>query len=128
MKNPETNQVFNNYEINRRIIFNPSIEINANIFSKLLFIWTQKLMSKGAEKPLEMNDLFDIRPSEEPEFAYTKFCEGYETSGGSSKSKTKAGFWHLLGVTWVFANFFAVVANILQFAGPLMIKQILQFI
>jgi ABC-type multidrug transport system fused ATPase/permease subunit len=121
-------EVEEKYEINRRITFNPSIEASANILSRIFFIWTQKLMSKGAEKPLEMNDLFDLKPDEEPRYAYDKFCEGYEARGSNSTESTKAGFWHLLGWTWIVAGIFAIIANALQFAGPLMIKQILQFV
>lgn len=85
-------------------------------------------MSKGAEKPLEMNDLFDLNPTEEPEYAYLEFCRGYEAGAGGSNQRTVAGFWRLLSTTWIAAGILAIIANALQFAGPLMIKQILTFV
>lgn len=85
-------------------------------------------MSTGAQKPLEMNDLFDLKSSEEPQYAYTEFCRGYEARGNNSNERTLSGFWRLLGGTWLLAGFLAIIANALQFAGPLMIKQILQFV
>jgi ATP-binding cassette subfamily C (CFTR/MRP) protein 1 len=116
------------YEINRKIEFQPSVENQANFLSKIFFIWTHHLMKKGAQKPLEMNDLFELKPEEEPEYAYVEFCRGYESSDADPKKKTVKGFWTLLGGTWILGGVLAVIANVLQFAGPLMIKQILQFI
>lgn len=116
------------YQINRKITFKPNVEVQANCLSKIFFIWTRWLMRAGAEKPLEMDDLYELKPEEEPEYAYVEFCRGYDSRETDSKSRTKYAFWKLLGGSWFLGGILSVFANVLQFAGPLMIKQILQFI
>lgn len=43
----------------------------------MFFGWTNKLMRRGAKKPLEMNDLFDLRNDEQPPYAHEKFTQIY---------------------------------------------------
>lgn len=50
------------FEIHKNYNYDPSPEVQANFFSKMYFYWTNQLMRRGAKKPLEMNDLFDVKP------------------------------------------------------------------
>lgn len=61
------------YEIQRSYAFDPSAEGQANWLSRLYFVWTHQIMRRGAKKPLEMNDLFDLKPIEEPQYSHEKF-------------------------------------------------------
>lgn len=59
--------------MDRKYTFDPSCEAQANCLSRLFFVWTNQLMKRGAKKPLEMGDLFDLKQEEEPKYAHDKF-------------------------------------------------------
>lgn len=85
-------------------------------------------MRRGAKKPLEMNDIFDLKPVEQPQYAHDKFTEIYQSLDANYKSKTFTVLRIFLTWTFVAAAVYGIFANLLQFAGPLMINQILIFL
>lgn len=77
-------------------------------------------MFRGSKKPLEMNDLFDLKPIEEPHYGYNKFSTIENEQGKNTSTFTILRL--MLTWTFVFSAFFGIFANLLQFSGPLMIN------
>lgn len=75
-----------------------------------------------------MNDLSDLTDVEEPPHNYGIFSRIYYGIDKLRKNKLMTGFWKHIGMTFLLAGFLAIVSNLLQFSGPIMISRILDFL
>lgn len=94
----------------------------------MFFIWTHELIKRGNEKPLEMNDLSDLKENEEPKYSATRFNDLFYSLDKHAKNRLFTCFIKYLGFNFVLAGILATISNLLQFAGPIMISKILSFL
>ena len=72
-----------------------------------------------------MEDLSDLRPDEEPANNYDIFSKIYYSLKDLKKNKLLTAFRKYIGMVFLASGFVAIISNLLQFSGPLMINRIL---
>ena len=105
----------------------PCKEESSNIFSKILFAWTDGLVTRGNHHYLQPNDLFDIKETQKFEHVLKEFNH-YFTKYHDPKKGPRTGK-AILATTkkWLIINLvFTVAGNLLQFSGPLCLSRILK--
>lgn len=75
-----------------------------------------------------MEDLSDLKASEEPRGDYEGFHPVFYSLKDLKKNKLIKAFQKYFGGTFILAGVLASVSNLLQFSGPLMINNILGFL
>lgn len=75
-----------------------------------------------------MDDLSDLRQDEEPSHNYNLFSRVYYGLTNIAKGKLLKAFRKYIGATFITAGILAIISNLLQFSGPLMINRILGFL
>jgi ATP-binding cassette, subfamily C (CFTR/MRP), member 10 len=75
-----------------------------------------------------MEDLSDLKASEDPRTDYDGFSSVFYSLGDLKKNKLIKAFQKYFGITFIMAGVLATVSNLLQFSGPLMISSILGFL
>src|SRR4051812_42146534 len=75
-----------------------------------------------------MEDLSDLRADEEPPTTHNTFQAIYYSLTDLKVGKLLAAFRKYIGGTFLLAGILAIVSNLLQFSGPLMINRILAFL
>lgn len=110
------------------VSFQPCFEENASFLSRAFFIWSHEIIRRGNEKHLDMEDLSDLKASEEPLGDYQGFKSVFYGLGDIKKNKLILAFRKYFGFTFVMAGVLATISNVLQFSGPIMIGRILNFL
>lgn len=75
-----------------------------------------------------MEDLSDLKASEDPKNDYLGFRTIFYSLNDLKKNKLIQAFRNYFGITFLIAGVLATVSNLLQFSGPLMIGRILDFL
>eukprot|EP01017_Pseudomicrothorax_dubius_P035126 TRINITY_DN4883_c0_g1_i2.p1 TRINITY_DN4883_c0_g1~~TRINITY_DN4883_c0_g1_i2.p1 ORF type:complete len:1425 (+),score=392.81 TRINITY_DN4883_c0_g1_i2:120-4394(+) len=106
----------------------PSIEERANCLSRLLFWYTNKLMALGAKKVLMETDLWEMRKEHKFKSNIEKFRRHYQDSMRGGK---KPSLWYAIrkttGCLMFTTVFLLLLSNLLQFAGPFVVQQLVKF-
>ena len=105
-------------------------EDDVNIFNKLVFKWTGGLVQRGNRRGniIQEEDLFDIRKAMTFQSALARFttCFNKLLREKSAPRPGKAIIFANKGFL-IKALAFVIIGNLLEFAGPIFLKQILQF-
>jgi hypothetical protein len=75
-----------------------------------------------------MEDLSDLKASEDPKSDYEGFKAVFYALSDLKKNKLIQAFKNYFGITFLIAGILATSSNLLQFSGPLMIGRILNFL
>lgn len=75
-----------------------------------------------------MEDLSDLRDDEEPPETHSAFQNIFYSLTGDKKGRLLTSFRKYIGGTFLISGILAIISNLLQFAGPLMINRILSFL
>ncbi|XP_058043060.1 ATP-binding cassette sub-family C member 2 isoform X2 [Ahaetulla prasina] len=67
-------------------------EITASFLSSITYHWYNSMVAKGYRKPLEIDDLWDLRDSEKTQQVYCTFEKRMKT--GVRKAQRKLEIWH----------------------------------
>ena len=94
----------------------------------MFFIWTHELIRRGSEKPLDMDDLSDLKENEEPSYSATRFSNVFYSHAKGSTKRLFNSFKKYLGFSFILAGVLATISNLLQFSGPLVINKVLEFL
>lgn len=90
----------------------------------MFFIWSHEIIRRGNEKHLDIDDLSDLKASEDPRGDYNGFQKVFY-SLSIKKDKLLKSFQKYFGGIFILAGVLATLSNLLQFSGPLMINKIL---
>lgn len=106
---------------------NKSIEEHSNCFNKLLFWWTTKIIDYGNKNYFTQEDLFDTRKDVKFDYSWGKFQIDYESMKKLGKISVLKGLYRLnKGVLW-WGIFFNLITNMIQFAGPYLLKAMVAY-
>ena len=100
-----------------------SIEEQSNWLSRLSFWWTNQIIDFGNNKVFSNKDLFETRADEQFKHSDSRF----RTFFSRNKSIYKSLFfciWRPMGVSLLFL----LVGGVVQFGGPLLMKEILMYL
>ncbi|KRX00810.1 P-loop containing nucleoside triphosphate hydrolase [Pseudocohnilembus persalinus] len=126
----------------QKVKYHPNLEENTNCLSRLTFFYSRKIMQKGAKlvaegKYLTNSDLFECKKPLHPtvqqqQVLDTVYNKAYKEKVPVKKNGSKLLMTDFLkivlhGQHWKSA-FIGLFGNLLQFAGPLFLKQILIFL
>jgi hypothetical protein len=75
-----------------------------------------------------MEDLSDLKQSEDPRSDYVGFEKIFYLMAGEKSTRLMKAFMKYFGITFLIAGLLAALSNLLQFAGPLMINRILNYL
>ena len=114
--------------MNKQFSYQPCFETSANFLSRMFFVWSHEIIKRGNQQHLEMNDLSDLRDKEEPPENYNAFSQIYYAIDKAKKNKLMRAFWDHIGWIFLGSGILAILSNLLQFSGPLMISRILDFL
>ncbi|KRX01143.1 P-loop containing nucleoside triphosphate hydrolase [Pseudocohnilembus persalinus] len=121
--------------------YEPNLEDEAGCLSRFFFIYTQKLMTKGNQMAkrkeyFQLSDLYDCRSDIQPviqqEIIKEEMMKANQVKVEDNKSRgifSKIMIRQLKknGIFWK-ASVFMVIGNCMQFAGPLLMKEILIYL
>ncbi|PXF49940.1 Multidrug resistance-associated protein 1 [Gracilariopsis chorda] len=108
----------------------PCPEANANIFSKLFFIWLIPFIYKGWKKPLQDEDLWELRPFEKGQYTTNNLLQEYRNLKHTQSKYPKLQI--ALFRNHRSALFFTAVLKItdvtLQLVQPVFVNRLLVFL
>ncbi|CAO3692121.1 unnamed protein product [Rhizopus stolonifer] len=107
---------------------NDSPEEMSNIFSRLTFGWMTPLMRLGYQKPLTMDDLWNLPKSDQSAAVSERFQHNWDKEmQKTSPSLFKVLFRTLVG-PFALAALFKLLQDILQFTQPMLLKQLMGWV
>lgn len=102
----------------------------ASVVSRLFFTWVTPLLKLGAQRPLEMADLFGVAPQDEPDIFVQRFKDEWPT-----RMQRHADWWALATALWAIAwkewamiTLVSLVAVLTNLAIPVTFSWLILFI
>ncbi|XP_063304600.1 multidrug resistance-associated protein 1-like [Pelobates fuscus] len=110
-------------------------EKNAPLFSKITYSWYSRVISLGYKKPLERDDLFELNEDDSSYNIYPAFenswrkeiLEHDKKGSNYRRASLLRALWNTFKYLIVQAALMKVVADILAFASPQILKQMIFF-
>jgi len=103
------------------------LEDKANPISKLFFLWTNKMINYGRKHAFQGNDLFEIRKDQKFAYSRDNFAHHYNKKGAKSYKSVGRSMLAVIRAPLFIASVLLIISNLLQFAGPLLLKEILKY-
>ncbi|CEP11799.1 hypothetical protein [Parasitella parasitica] len=102
-----------------------SPEDKTNIFGRLTFGWMTPLMRLGYQKPLTMDDLWNLKLDDQAAVVGVKFQENWQKELSKSKPSLLRALVKTLGGPFALAALFKALQDILQFTQPMLLKKLM---
>jgi hypothetical protein len=100
-----------------------------NVWNTLTFTWMQDLLKKGNEKPLTLDDLYDLPRSDSSEGVYRKFIRIWTKQIKENASPSLAWAFSLaFGKPFLAAAFLKLTHDSTLFVGPLLLNHLIKFL
>ncbi|KAF9109012.1 hypothetical protein BGX27_008133, partial [Mortierella sp. AM989] len=103
-------------------------EEEANVFSIASFHWVTGLMRKGYNKPLTMDDLWELRNDDQSKKVSLSFEEAWEKELKKKTPSLIRALAAAFGGPFYIAGIWKMVNDILGFLQPLLLRQMLLFV
>lgn len=110
-------------------------EQNANIFSKFTLLWIGSLIKKGFKKHLDIDDIWDIHPIDDPKLNYDKFNNNineqlklFDDNNNNKKKSTFKAIWPLFSYDVKIMSIFYLLYESSRFAGPVLIGLLISWV
>ncbi|KAG0010325.1 hypothetical protein BGZ81_002824, partial [Podila clonocystis] len=103
-------------------------EDEANIFSIASFHWVTELMRKGYAKPLTMDDLWALRKEDQSKNVSLTFADAWERELRKPSPSLIRALSNAFGKPFYIAGLWKAVNDILGFAQPVLLKEMLRFV
>ncbi|KAI9315926.1 multi drug resistance-associated protein MRP [Dichotomocladium elegans] len=105
-----------------------SPELNTNIFRRLTFSWMTPLMRLGYKKPLVMDDLWNLKTSDQSAVIGDVFEKHWNQELKKKKPSLLRALVKTVGGPFLFAALFKMIQDILQFTQPMLLKQLITWV
>ncbi|KAI7889943.1 multi drug resistance-associated protein MRP [Mucor mucedo] len=105
-----------------------SPEEKTNIFGRLTFSWMTPLMRLGYQKPLAMDDLWNLKSDDQSAIVGAKFQENWRKEMSKAKPSLLRALVKTLGGPFFLAALFKALQDILQFTQPLLLKILMKWV
>ncbi|KAG1269716.1 hypothetical protein G6F68_000016 [Rhizopus microsporus] len=105
-----------------------SPEEKSNIFSRLTFSWMTPLMRLGYQKPLTMDDLWNLNTEDQSAIIGARFEKDWEKEMKKPNPSLLRVLVRTLGGPFALAAFFKLLQDILQFTQPMLLKQLMRWV
>ena len=112
---------------------NPSPQITASFFSKLTYIWSDKLLWRGFRNPLEPKDLWDVDPKITSRGVVPIFDRHYESSVADAKKSGKQhtiipALFYTFGPMFFVGSALKIIQDILAMVSPQIMKLMIAYV
>ncbi|KAJ2769291.1 hypothetical protein IWQ56_002609, partial [Coemansia nantahalensis] len=103
-------------------------EERANILSRLTFAWLEPMVAAGYKKPLQMDDIGELKRRYFPENATVKFSRNWEASSRSGRASL------VRTIAWTFKREVSakmacrIVSDLLPFLQPILMSRLIGFV
>ncbi len=110
--------------------FAVSPEENANVFSKMLFLWTNSIYRLGLTHALQQKDLWPLVDNDKTEAVSRQFDEEWnkELAKPRDQRSLKMAVWRTFRAEFILGGLYKLINDVLVFAGPLILNLLIQFI
>ncbi|CDH53086.1 abc metal ion [Lichtheimia corymbifera JMRC:FSU:9682] len=104
-------------------------EPNTNIFGRLTFSWMTPLMRLGYQKPLVMEDLWNLKKEDQAAMVGEIFQKAWEAEMKTSpKPSLLRVLVKLIGARMLFAAILKVIYDITQFTQPVLLSALITWV
>ncbi|KAI8342382.1 multi drug resistance-associated protein MRP [Chlamydoabsidia padenii] len=103
-------------------------EETSNIFSRLTFEWMTPLMRLGYEKPLTMDDLWDLKHDDQSAIIGEKFEKYWDLEMRKKNPSLLRALVYALGGPFFLAALFKALQDVLQFTQPLLLRELMLWV
>ncbi|KAJ7299120.1 hypothetical protein O6H91_Y301800 [Diphasiastrum complanatum] len=105
---------------------------NANIFSRVTFLWLTPLLALGYKRPLQQKDLPRVAHDDEAEVVYNAFARAWEEQKAQQfkSSSSPSVFWTLATCHWkdlAYNGVFALFKTVTLSCGPLLLNSFVNY-
>ncbi|OCT93914.1 multidrug resistance-associated protein 1 isoform X2 [Xenopus laevis] len=110
-------------------------EKNASLLSRLTYSWYSSIITLGYKKPLEREDLFELNDSDSSYTVIPIFEKNWRNEStrqekkgtGSNNVSLLRSLWNTFKFSLIQVAFMKVIADILAFSSPQILKQMIAF-
>ncbi|ORZ19904.1 multi drug resistance-associated protein MRP [Absidia repens] len=103
-------------------------EETTNIFGRLTFEWMTPLMRLGYEKPLTMDDLWDLKHDDQSSIVGEKFGKYWNVEMQKKHPSLLRALVYTLGGPFFLAALFKALQDVLQFTQPLLLRELMLWV
>ncbi|CDH53089.1 multidrug resistance-associated protein 1 [Lichtheimia corymbifera JMRC:FSU:9682] len=104
-------------------------EPNTNIFGRLTFSWMTPLMRLGYQKPLIMDDLWNLKEDDQSAVIGDIFQKAWDREAKKTKNPSLLRVLiKTVGGPFLFAAFFKGLQDILQFTQPMLLSALITWV
>ncbi|KAI8093508.1 multi drug resistance-associated protein MRP [Halteromyces radiatus] len=103
-------------------------EGTSNIFGRLTFEWMTPLMRLGYEKPLTMDDLWDLQHDDQSAVVGQKFEKYWSMEMKKEHPSLLRALVYSLGGPFFLAALFKALQDVLQFTQPLLLRELMLWV
>ncbi|KAL0096556.1 multi drug resistance-associated protein MRP [Phycomyces blakesleeanus] len=103
-------------------------ELNSSIFGRLTFDWMTPLMRLGYQKPLVMDDLWDLKHDDQSEVIGKKFQANWDIEMKKEHPSLLRALVKSLGGPFLLAAVFKIFQDILQFTQPILLRELMGWV
>ncbi|KAH6646530.1 P-loop containing nucleoside triphosphate hydrolase protein [Truncatella angustata] len=106
----------------------PSPEHKAGFFSLLTFQWMAPFMQLGYQRPLELNDIWDVNPQRSVPVMQTRLLASFERRRQSGdKTPLRNALYDTFQKEFLLGGFCSFIASLLQVLSPFTLQYLIQF-
>ncbi|RCH98429.1 ATP-binding cassette, sub-C (CFTR MRP), member 9, partial [Rhizopus stolonifer] len=105
-----------------------SPEEKTNIFGRLTFNWMTPLMRLGYQKPLSMEDLWNLKSDDQSAFVSAQFQQNWQKELTKKKPSLLKALVKTLGGPFALAALFKALQDALQFTQPWLLKKLMGWV
>ncbi|ELR16068.1 ABC transporter, ATPbinding domain containing protein [Acanthamoeba castellanii str. Neff] len=108
----------------------PLPELEASLVSQLVFAWLTPLVKLGAQRPLELTDLYNIAPRDNP----VGLAQRLKREWNARKQHTESwwalarSIWAIVWLEYSWVGVLMLVGNLCELALPVIYSWIIQFV
>ncbi|CAG9761169.1 unnamed protein product [Ceutorhynchus assimilis] len=118
---------------------NGSPEPSSSFLNRLTFSYFEPMMFKGFRKPLEMKDMWDLKPEDRSSALVPMFEERLDKKIQKNRRNVKAGgkeeitsvmpiLWTIVGRQFIMGVALRLISDVIQFANPKILGLIIGYI
>jgi hypothetical protein len=106
----------------------PDPEQSASLLSRLCFWWLNPLLARGYQQPLEERDLAELHPDDSAHTSGHRFAVAWEREEAHGRHSVPWALHSAFGRFFWLSALWKVVYDVLQFAPPFFIHQLIAFV
>lgn len=94
----------------------------------LMFNWLRKLLELGNQRPLEQDDLYDLKRNDRAINIYKIFAKNWKHQLHKTKPSLVITFIESYGLPFILVGFLKLIHDICLFLGPYLLNKIIVFL